>query len=168
MKPPLFTLFLPLLVVTALFCGHSALADANPFETKPTNQHTFTSPDKTAVLEVALERIDRDKIRRVEKGEEQPPEAWLGKRKLPEGILWRKPTLISSFSIKIDGKKINIPARFWNDLAGFDLRKVIVNKKPSAEDQWKLDEFINGIRNPKISRSRDGGTVMVSWIRPEE
>ena len=37
--------------------------------------------------------------------------------------------MISSFSLKIDGKKINIPKRFWNDLVGLDLYKVIINKK---------------------------------------
>jgi len=146
-----------------------AQADVGPFETEPTNQLTVKSPDGTSSLTVSLERIDKKKIRKVEKGKEQPPEAWLGERKLPEGILWRRPTLISDFSIKIDGKQIKIPARFWNDIAGFDLKKIVINKKPTnGEERWKLEEFINQVRNPKISRSRDGGTVMIKWIRPEE
>ena len=144
-------------------------ADVEPFETEPTNQLTVQSPDGTSSLTVSLERIDKDKIRRVEKGKEQPPEAWLGKRLLPEGILWRRPTVISAFSIKIDGKEIKIPARFWNDIAGFDLKKIVINKKPTnGEERWELGQFMDQVRNPKITRSRDGGTVMIKWIRPEE
>jgi len=77
--------------------------------------------------------------------------------------------LISSFSLKIDGKKIDISKRFWNDLVGFNLEAIVINKKPTNPDEeWELEKFTNQVWNPKISRSRDGGTVLISWIRPEE
>lgn len=149
--------------------SHIAIADETQFETKDVDQLTATSPDGTATLSVSLERIDRDKIRQVSTGKETPPEAWLGKRKLPSGILWRNNTLISSFSLKLDGKKITIPERFWNDLPGLNLRAVVINKKPATvREEQELEDLTNSLWTPKVSRSRDGSTVLISWIRPEE
>ena len=144
-------------------------ADVHPFESKKTDQLTVTTPDKTVSLTVSLERINREKIREVQKGENEEPEAWLGDRRIPSGVLWHRATLISSFSLTIDGKKISIPARFWNDLPGLDLEKVIINKKIKTEnDRWKLQEFTQQCERPHVVRSADGGTVLISWIRPEE
>ena len=95
-------------------------SDTDLLESEEINQNSFTSLDKTAVLTVPLERFKRESIRHIDKGSEI--EAWSGERKLPSDILWRESTMISSFSLKIDGKKINISKRFWNDLVGLDLR----------------------------------------------
>ena len=108
-------------------------ADTDLFESEEINYNSFTSLNKTAVLTVSLERLKRDNIRHIDKGSEI--EAWSGERKLPSDILWRESTMISSFSLKIDGKKINIPKRFWNDLVGLDLYKVIINKKITTPEE---------------------------------
>ena len=157
------------LLAIAALSMQSVSADVGAFETKEVDQNSFTSPDKTAVLSVSLERIDRDKIRQVDMGKNKAPAAWIRKRQLPEDVLWRRPTMISAFSLKIDGKKIDIPSRFWNDLVGFNLKAIVVNKKPTNKDeQWELEKFTKQVWNPQVSRSRDGGTVLISWIRPEE
>lgn len=163
------TLALTSLLAVSALCTHHAAADVGAYEREEVNKNTFTSPDKTAVLTVSMERIDRKQIKQVNMGKNKAPEAWLGKRKLPSDVLWRRATLLSSFSLKIDGKKVNIPERFWNDLVGFNLHKIVVNKKPTnPEEEWELEKFTNSVWNPKVSRSRDGGTVLISWIRPEE
>jgi hypothetical protein len=147
----------------------SARADVNRFEAERTNKLTVVSPDGTAQLTVAMERLDHEKIKRIDKGRDQTPEAWLGKRQLPAGILWHRSTMIQSFDLTIDGKPVKIPARFWNDLPGLDLQKVLINKKLITHaDQWELWNFTQSIARPQISRSANKGTVLITWKRPEE
>jgi len=159
--------FLALLALTLPIM--SASADVNPFEAERTDKLTVVSADETAQLTVSMERLDREKIKRIDKGRDQEPEAWLGKRQLPSGILWHRSTMIQSFELTIDGKPVKIPARFWNDLPGLDLKKVIINKKLITEaHQWELWNFSQGIARPQISRSANKGTVLITWKRPEE
>jgi len=79
-------LYFTALLSIAPFFIQSLSADVGAFETKEVDQHSFTSPDKTAVLSVSLERIDRAKIRQVDVGENKVSEAWLGKRQLPSDV----------------------------------------------------------------------------------
>ena len=146
-----------------------AMADVNPFGRERTDKLTVTSSDGTATLTVSLERIDREKIRRVDKGIGKPPEAWSGNRRLPVDILGHRGTIISSFDLMIDGKKIPVPPRFWNDIGGLELEKVIVNKEPEDDETgWLYHEFTLNSERPHISRSTHGGTVLITWVRPEE
>ena len=157
--------FISLLACLAL----PVMADVSPFERESVDKLTVTSDDGTAKLTVSLERIDREKIRHVYKGKDQAPEAWIGKRRLPSEILWHRASLISGFELQIDGKNIPVPAQFWNDLAGLKLEKIIINKKPTNDNEcWLLDEFTLRSERPQLSRSAHGGTVLITWIRPEE
>ncbi len=158
-------------ILTTLACLASfATADVAPFERQKTDKNTVSSFDGSAVLTVTLERFKRDQLRRVDKGEDKAPEVWFGNRKLPMDLLWRTPTMIKSFDLTIDGKKIPIPARFWNDLPGMYMEKVIVNKRLKGhEHEFELWYFYkNKCGGPKISRSANRGTVLISWGRPEE
>ncbi|MBK1830733.1 hypothetical protein JIN77_08350 [Verrucomicrobiaceae bacterium R5-34] len=163
--------FTPLasVAIAAMLSQTLAQADVGAFESEATKQLTVQSPDKTSQLSVTLEHLDRSQIRQVNKGRNQAPEAWVGDRQVPSGVLWRRPTLIRSFTVTIDNKEIKIPARFWNDLAGLELHKIVINRAPrNAQESQELEEFRDSMRNPTISRSRDGGTVMITWVRPEE
>lgn len=153
-----------------IFLTTMATADVGPFEREKTDKRTVKSFDGSATLTVSLERFDRKQLRRIDKGEGKEPEVWLGDRQLPSDLLWRTPTMIKSFSLVIDGKNINVPERFWNDLPGMYLEKVIINKKIKTEED-KLELWYFSIRQcagPSITRSANGGTVLISWKRPEE
>ena len=150
-----------------LLVSQYCFSDRPLFEAEPLNQYSVTSPDGTTVLNVTLKRFDREKIRQVGIG--QTAEAWLDDQKVPYELLWRKPTMITSLSLKIDDKKITIPERFWNDLIGLDLNEVVINKKPTTpQERINLANFTEYLWNPTVSRSRDGGTALITWIRPEE
>jgi hypothetical protein len=158
-------------ILTTLLClGTLANADVGPFEREKTDKRTVKSFDETAILSVSLERFDRKQLRRVDKGKDKEPEVWVGKRQLPSDLLWRTPTMIKSFSLTIDGKKIHIPERFWNDLPGMYLEKVVINKKiKNGEDEIELWYFsTQQCAGPVITRSANKGTVLISWKRPEE
>ena len=87
-------------IVFFITCLNSfSLADVAPFERQRTDKLTVVSFDGTATLTVSLERIDRDKILRIDKGKDKPPEAWFGKRQLPADILWNRTTMIRSFEL---------------------------------------------------------------------
>lgn len=155
---------LPLLLSTF------AAADVAPLERQKTDVRTVKSFDGSAVLTVSLERFDQNKLRRVDKGKDKDPEVWSGDRRLPSDLLWRTPTMIKSFDLTIDGRKVSVPERFWNDLPGLYLEKVAVNKKPKTEED-KLNLWIFATQQcagPVITRSANGGTVLISWQRPEE
>ena len=152
-----------------LLLGPIATADVNPFESERTDKLTVVSPDESASLTVTLEEFEIEKLRRVEDREGNVREAWLGSRRLPVDLLWRRPTLISSFELRIDGQRVEVPARFWNDLAGLSLEKLIINRPvKTEEDEWELEEFVRQLPGPRVVRSADGGTVLVTWVRPEE
>lgn len=155
---------------TLLCIGTLAHADVAPFERQKTDRNTVKSFDGSAILTVSLERFNRDQLRRVDKGEDKEPEVWLGKRRLPTDLLWRTPTMIKSFELTIDGKKISIPERFWNDLPGMYMEKVVINKKiKTEEDELALWFFTTQqCAGPTITRSANKGTVLISWSRPEE
>ncbi|MFK7911239.1 MAG: hypothetical protein AB8F34_11665 [Akkermansiaceae bacterium] len=158
------------ILITLLCLGTLAHADVGPFEREKTDKRTVKSFDGSTTLTVSLERFDRKQLRRVDKGRNKEPEVWAGKRQLPSDLLWRTPTMIKSFSLTIDGKKIHVPERFWNDLPGMYLEKVVINKKiKTEEDKIELWYFsTQQCAGPSITRSANGGTVLISWARPEE
>lgn len=147
-----------------------ARADESRFEKEKTDKRIVKSFDESASLTVKLEYLDRSKILRIDKGKDKAPEVWLGKRRLPTDILWLRPTMINSFCLTIDGKKIHVPERFWNDITGLHLEKMIVNKKISSDNDkielWRYST--QQCAGPVITRSANRGTVLISWARPEE
>lgn len=157
------------ILIIFLFCTGISLADVEYFERKETDTLTIVSMDESTTLTVSIERIDRDQIREVNKGENKKSEAWFGDQQLPSAILSQRAIIIKSFKLTIDGKNIPVPPRFWNDIAGLNLEQVIVKKKPEHDDNgWLLHEFTQQSERPQISRSANRGTVLISWSRPED
>jgi hypothetical protein len=77
--------------------------------------------------------------------------------------------LIRRFDLNWDGKAVPIPERFWNDLP--DLRIATSTLKPETlkpELRWKAEEFLERLRQPRVSLSAEGGTVLIEWERGEE
>lgn len=148
----------------------ASYADIERFSLEDTDTLTIKSEDGSATLRVSVERLDRDKIKTVEKGEEFS--VWYGKRQMPFDVLLI-PTLIKGFDLTIDGKKVNIPENFWKDIGGFQLRKLIVDpKRPvkTPEDEFAVEEFLadNDRSFPTLSRTPQGSTILITWVRPEE
>jgi len=153
-----------------LIAAVSAEADIERFSMVNTDSLTIISDDGTATLRVAVERIDRDELKTVES--EGEFSVWHGKRRLPFDVMLI-PTMIKNFELTIDGKKVNVPKNFWNDIGGFQLRKLEIDpKRPvtTPEDEAALEEFLEGnLRSfPTISRTPQGSTILITWARPEE
>lgn len=77
--------------------------------------------------------------------------------------------LIKLFDLTWDGKDMKIPERFWNDLP--DLRISTSTLKPETlkpELRWKAEQFLETLRQPRVSLSAEGGTVLIEWERGEE
>ena len=77
--------------------------------------------------------------------------------------------LIRRFDLTWDGRTMSIPERFWNDLP--DMRIETSTLKPDnlkPELHWKAQEFLERLRQPRVSLSAEGGTVLIEWERPEE
>lgn len=77
--------------------------------------------------------------------------------------------LLKRFDLTWDGKDMNIPERFWNDLAclRIETSKLDPEKVP-PELHLKATEFLEDLLQPRLSLSAEGGTVLIEWQRPEE
>jgi hypothetical protein len=78
-------------------------------------------------------------------------------------------TLLTRFDLTWDGKAMNIPERFWNDLPGLRIESSTLDpEKLNPDLQWKAREFLDRLEKPRLSLSAEGGTVLIEWVRPEE
>jgi len=88
--------------------------------------------------------------------------------KLPERF-WPGCALISKFELKWDGKRVDIPRRYWRDLAGFRIQTSSLKLASlNSALRWKADQFLESLDRPRVILSADGGTVLIEWGRPEE
>ena len=77
--------------------------------------------------------------------------------------------LIRRFDLTWDGKAIPIPERFWNDLPDLRLEASTLNPETlKPELRWQAQEFLDRLRQPRVSLSAEGGTVLIECVRPEE
>lgn len=78
-------------------------------------------------------------------------------------------TYVSGFDLKWNGKKIDIPKMFWNDLNGVFAQKLKLLRKPASEaEQAAFDSIDEKLYRPRLSLSSSAGTLLISWQRPEE
>jgi hypothetical protein len=91
------------------------------------------------------------------KGKDMPTRFWPGQ------------SLLTRFELSWDGKAMNIPERFWNDLPGFRIETSTLEVEKLKPDlQWKAHQFLESLDQPRLSLSAEGGTVLIEWNRPEE
>ena len=77
--------------------------------------------------------------------------------------------MLTRFDLTWDGKAMKIPERFWNDLPGFRIETSTLDPEELKPDlQWKALQFLERLRQPRLSLSAEGGTVLIEWDRPEE
>ena len=160
----MFKLTLLILTLIAPFI----YADGDRVQFSDVNQLRIELKDERVVFEVQLKQFNRDEITEKQNGDEI--EAWFGKQKLPVEALYYKPNIIESFKLSIDGKNINIPAFFWNDLSGLYLTEAkILTSNPTDEDLRSFNDVLRSPRSrPQVSRSDNGSTVLITWARPED
>lgn len=76
---------------------------------------------------------------------------------------------VSRFEIIWDGRKIPVPEMFWNDLYGLSLPSLKMLRKPqNDEEMFAVELRDESLLYPKLSLSSTGGTLLISWIRPED
>jgi len=77
--------------------------------------------------------------------------------------------VLSQFDLTLDGKKVPVAEKEWNDLCGFFIQTsdLDVEKQPK-ELWWQAREFLAALHQPRVSVSAEDGTVLIEWQRPEE
>ena len=165
--------FLSLSALSAVPVAASA-ADAEPeadwWETVSSDALTFkaVSGDGNLALQVELFRPPEDEVTEAmdDKGEFR---CYQYKGKDMPLRFWPGQSMLTRFDLTWDGKAMNIPERFWNDLAGLRIQTSTLDpKKLEPEPQWKAHEFFERLEQPRLSLSAEGGTVLIEWICPEE
>lgn len=129
---------------------------------------TATTDDRKITLQVELILPAEDEVTEAkdEKGEFRAYQ-YKGKD-MPERF-WPGQSLLTRFDLTWDGKAMKIPERFWNDLPGFRIEtSTLTPETLKPELQWKAEKFFEGLRQPRVSLSAEGGTVLIEWERPEE
>lgn len=149
--------------------SQSLYAQAKDYNLHEVDKIAITSPCGTAKLEVSLMKVKEEDLRVEKQGENEEPKVWLGKRSVSSTILWHRKTLIKSFELTIDGKKVAVPKQFYDDIAGLTIRDIVNNKKGTEEQEFEKMVFLREvIERPSISRTAGGTTVLISWGRSED
>ena len=121
-----------------------------------------------AVLRVELQKPDEKQIKELKDADGSVTGYSLNGKKLPERF-WPGCTLIKKFDLQWDGKKIDIPERFWADLAGLRIQESSLNlEKLSPDSRFEGEKFLAQLDRPRVYISADGGTLLIEWGRPEE
>lgn len=77
--------------------------------------------------------------------------------------------LIRRFDLTWDGKAMKIPERFWTDLPDMRIDTSTLDPEQVPPNlHWNAKEFLERLRQPRVSLSAEGGTVLIEWERPEE
>ncbi len=77
--------------------------------------------------------------------------------------------LLKRFDLTWDGTAMPIPERFWTDLPGLCLQTSTLDpEKVPTTLHRQATQFLESLYQPRLSLSAEGGTVLISWDRPEE
>ena len=147
-----------------------AESEADWWETINNEALTFkaVSGEGNLVLQVELIRVPEDEATEV-LDEDGNLKHYLYKGKAMPYPFHPGTTLLTRFDLTWDGKAMNIPERFWNDLPGLRIETSPLDpEKLDPKLQWKAHEFLERLEKPRLSLSAEGGTVLIEWVRPEE
>ncbi|SHK09160.1 hypothetical protein SAMN02745181_3237 [Rubritalea squalenifaciens DSM 18772] len=167
-------LLLPALATLIFSLGAQAQLAKNPHWHKSVS-YTLSSTVKNpyseygeATLYVELYEPTDAELEKIKNHKGQTVGYKLKGQKLPSRF-WKGETLIRKFELTWDGKKIDIPERFWADLAGFRLQQSSLKLEDVPDDQKPYARgFLSHLNKPKIHISADRGTVLIEWTRSEE
>lgn len=120
------------------------------------------------VLQVELFKPAKDEVTEVkdEKGEFR---CYRYKGKDLPHSFWPGRALLTRFDLTWDGKAMNVPERFWADLAHLTIETSTLDlKKVEPKSHWNAEAFLERLKQPRLSLSAEGGTALIEWVRPEE
>lgn len=128
---------------------------------------TAKSEEGNLTLEVELEMPPEDELSET-KGLDGEMSGYKWRGEILPTRFWPGCSLIKTFDFKWDGKPIVIEKRFWRDLAGFVIQTVPQKPALLPDEGWRYNEFLAGLRQPRVMLSAEGGTALIEWERPEE
>lgn len=154
--------------VAAIAADEEPPYDAWNEKTESVMEFQTFSPDRGLVLTVELTVPPEKEVTQVQNDAgEMTGYQWIN-QKMPSNFTPGS-TYLTKFRFEWDGKEVSIPEKMWNDLACLTIQDCKVNPKDVPEKfAWKYHEFINGLLQPRVLRSMDGGTALIEWARPEE
>lgn len=121
-----------------------------------------------AVLLVELEKPDEERLQEIKDPEGVVTGYSVDGKKLPDRF-WPGCAVIKKFELEWEGKKIEIPERFWTDLAGFRIQESPLKvDELQADKRFEAEQFLASLDRPRVYISADGGTILIEWDRPEE
>ena len=164
------------LLLIALICAIGANAQETKSDpgvewretVKEVLRFTAKSDEGNIRLVIELIKPDENSLKEIKNSKGDTIGYSLKGERLPERF-WHGCTLISKFDLFWDGKRIDIPQRFWRDLAGFRIQASPLDpeKLPAAMHSKAMD-FLAGLNQPHVILSADGNTVLIEWGRGEE
>lgn len=163
-------LFILLAIITAVQGIGAQDTDPSNWWTDVTESHSCTAKaeEGNAVVRVELEKPDEERVKEIKDAEGVVTGYSIDGKKLPERF-WPGCAVIKKFELEWEGKKIEIPERFWTDLAGFRIQSspLKLDELP-AEKRFEGEQFLASLNKPRVYISADGGTILIEWDRPEE
>ena len=157
------------LITTAQWIGAQDADPSNWWSDVTESQScTAKAEEGNAVLRVELDKPDEERVQEIKDAEGVVTGYSIDGKQLPERF-WPGCAVIKKFELEWEGKKIEIPERFWTDLAGFRIQNspLKVDQLP-AEKRFEGEQFLTSSDKPRVYTSADGGTSLIEWDRPEE
>ena len=142
------------------------------FPTVEVTELTVGDPEKPdlARLSVSIKKLEVADLQIVPaRDDESPDEYFWNGQKLPAYDFWGPGcTMVTRFELRWGGREIPVADRFWNDLPRLRLRKILLPDRPLDEEE-KFAYIMQQRENTlSLKISEHGGTVLISWQRPEE
>ena len=164
MTPPLL-IGLSLTITAQVLSAQSADSTDWWSEVRESQSCVAKAEEGDAVLRVELEKPDQDRLQQINDAEGVAIGYSIDGRKLPDRFC----AVIKKFELEWEGKKIEIPERFWTDLVGFRIQEspLKLDELP-AQKRYEGEEFLASLHKPRVFISADGGTILIEWDRSEE
>lgn len=167
--------FLKPILLAISILGFSLTLNATPInpddwsQTVKQSLHCLEKAEEgDATIEVELFKPSEQDLTEVKNAEgDSIGYAYQGKR-LPSRF-WPGCNLIRKFELTWQGRKIDIPERFWADLVGCIIEQSslqVAQLPDELKDQGET--FLQRLQKPRLYVSADGGTVLIEWQRHEE
>lgn len=128
---------------------------------------TAKSEEGNLTLDVELEVPPEEELT-VRKNEEGHIIGYTWRGETLPGRCWPGQSLIRKFDFRWDDKPVPVARRFWRDLGGFVIQTVPNKPALLPDEDWRYQQFLASLRQPRVMRSAEGGTALIEWERPEE
>ena len=132
------------------------------------------APEDRLELDVAIQILDENQVEEIKAAhEDEWPRFKHAGKLLPDGF-YPGSSMITRFALNWGGRDVPVEPRFWDDLSGMWLRRLVLPQNPPQDPAKRWEHEIEiyfqrqELRSPSLSLSDHGGTALISWPRPEE